>query len=498
MKKFICTAGTSIAQGVPDSCKREAGEPLRGAIRARLAKLAEQYQGAEFLKRASAESNSISRLTGSPDDAVVLLHSETPDGKICAEEVERLVAQHLRIATECKQVDGIQATDDLRFRRVGVQNLFAELGRHCGNSQYASDGGVVINVTGGYKSTVPYAALYGLLHQIPVVYIFEQSEALFTLPYAPVHFDYDRLAPAADAIATLYQRTSMSREEFFNSIAGLAYHDRRRYEPLLEEAGAEVTLSAFGLLFHESLQRDAGKVLLSPAGAKTYQSASGDAREQFDFMLDRVRNPMIRRAKWHPFHGTDLHVYKPGNTAHRMAYYLRGDDVYVCELYGAHDERYEKMLAGKRIADYAQDGFTPWLRPVDSPAESLTDEDWATKQEQKLSAVRQTCAALEQLLADAEESRKQSLAHDAERSARMLSWEQEASQSKLEANELRRRLEEIETRYAERNLNLASVSERADRLQCDADTLRQESASLRARLAQPWYARLLAKIRKPR
>lgn len=162
-------------------------------------------------------------------------------------------------------------------------------------------------------------------------------------------------------------------------------------------------LSAFGLLLHEALKRDRGNVFLSPSAAKAFKDATGDAREQLAFMLDRVGDPLMRRAKRHAFHGTDLDVYKPGNTAQRMAYFMRGDDVHVCELYPTHDEGYEKMLATKRAADYDSSRFVPWSRPAELPPSPSTDEEWATEQARKFSRLQDRCAMFERRAAAAEE-----------------------------------------------------------------------------------------------
>jgi CRISPR/Cas system-associated protein Csm6 len=48
---------------------------------------------------------------------------------------------------------------------------------------------IILNATGCFKSVVPYLTLRGLLYRLNVVYIFEQSNALLTLPPAPIHFD---------------------------------------------------------------------------------------------------------------------------------------------------------------------------------------------------------------------------------------------------------------------------------------------------------------------
>src|SRR6185436_19615245 len=97
--------------------------------------------------------------------------------------------------------------------------------------------------------------------------------------------------------------------------------------------------------------------------------SNGLAREQFKQMLNRCRDPLWRREKYHKFAGTDLDVYKPGNTAQRLAGWVNARGVYVAELYPNHD-LYERDLPGHRRADYDVNDFVAW-----KPAEPLTENE---------------------------------------------------------------------------------------------------------------------------
>ncbi len=52
----------------------------------------------------------------------------------------------------------------------------------------------------------------------------------------------------------------------------------------------------------------------------------------------------------HSFSGTDLDVYKMGNTSERVAAVMKGQDIYICELL-QHDE-YIKRLPQCKICNY--------------------------------------------------------------------------------------------------------------------------------------------------
>ncbi len=371
MRKLFCTTGTSIAGGLAFDGNPNA---YRDAIRKRLASLESQYPDpSDFLRRASAETNSLVALEAAEGDSVFLLCTETEDGTICAEEAGALLDAQRHLNCQVQKIEGLQVADASRFRRVGAQNLFATLDRLCGESAVGADADVVLNVTGGFKSVVPYVTLFGLLHRLPVVYLFERSKSLLRLPPVPVNFDYERLGQAMDALALLEREGAIPREKFFQAIPGLDFHGRDWYECLLEEDGGLVTISGFGSLLLKSRAREQAQVFLGPSARTQYESSSGLSRKQFTFMLDRAGDPLWRKAKVHNFVGTNLTVFKPGNTSERMACIVRGARVYVCELL-QHDQ-YERILPSKRAERYSLGEFVPWVRPTDTEPSAATEEE---------------------------------------------------------------------------------------------------------------------------
>ena len=310
--------------------------------------------------RASAETNSLARLDlAAQKNDICLLHSETKEGRICAEETVCLIKKFLAPQKlELRQIEGLQVEDASRFRQVGIQRLFAtldELHQRYGNS--------LLNVTGGFKSVVPYMTIYGQLHRIPVVYIFERSEQLITLPPVPVNYDWDRLAQAGDALRWLEQEGVGSDEEFFRKIPGVSFEKREWFRSLLEQEGGEVTLSAFGMLLANALRQQEASVYLSPKAWKDDQRSSGKVRVQFKQMLSRAGNPIWRKQKFHK-HSSELIIFKPGDTGERMGAFLRGDRVYICRLWATHDQ-YDSEARMERIDDYPISKFTPYLESVE-------------------------------------------------------------------------------------------------------------------------------------
>ena len=155
MKTIICTTGTSIAGG-----SRFTGdaEGYRRGIRVRIEQVSKDKPD-DFLKIISAETNSLSQVSDIATAQIVLLHTETEDGRICAETLAETINEHLTENVKRVQIAGLQVKDEKAFRRDGIQNLFQALNRTLEN---IPDKDVVLNVTGGFKSVVPYITLFGL------------------------------------------------------------------------------------------------------------------------------------------------------------------------------------------------------------------------------------------------------------------------------------------------------------------------------------------------
>jgi hypothetical protein len=196
-------------------------------------------------------------------------------------------------------------------------------------------------------------------------YIFERSNALITLPPAPLDYDYELIARARPALEKLEAESGMPEGAFYALIPGLDHAERWRYAPFLEHDGDEVMPSALGFMALGALNATPEPVYLSRSATKALNDATGVTREQFIHMLGRIGERAWRQAKRHSFTGTDLGVFKPGNTAERCAAILRDDAVYVCELYGDH-QTYEVDLPKRQRKDYDLTTFTAWTTPAET------------------------------------------------------------------------------------------------------------------------------------
>jgi putative CRISPR-associated protein (TIGR02619 family) len=344
----------------------EASEAYSARIEARLRKMRAEQPA---LTRASAEINALVRAGAQPQDDIAFLISETEDARVCGRHLAALAESDLDCRTKVVEIKGLQVRDGRTFRQVGVSALFAAMDAL---TRDRSRDEVQLNVTGGFKGTVPYVVLYGMFRGFPVSYVYEFSDTLITLPTLPLEFDWERLMPAQEAILTLLDEGAVHEGRWRELLPPDYSANQDRYDALFEFDGGLVTLSAIGFLMKARLEtlENRAEVLLSPRARSALQTAGPEIRVHFDSMLSRVRSPWHRSGYRHAesLHKTDLKVWKVyTKSGPRMLYWTEGGRVYIGELFARHDD-YESYGNGNplRRADYKTTAFTQ-ADPVTEP-----------------------------------------------------------------------------------------------------------------------------------
>lgn len=478
---IVCTTGTSLIGnlGLRDVDDSQLDMATGNALRERLADTDDPTAvGAELC----AEAKSLRALQADEEDLVYLLHTDTMRGEISSKHVERVLERCLNLASESIRIEGLQVEDAATFRKWGVQNLYKALEKLERKNPECE---LVLNVTGGFKSVVPYMTLYGMLNALQVVYIFQRSDELLKLPPAPVTVDFEKASHMLPLIERIRQEGGIPLSDFEAGISHIPYHERGWFRTLVEVDGDFLTLSAFGQMVAAAAdESSATSVRLSKNARDSYESSSGNVRKMFDGMLSRIRNPMWRKsamdAGW--ARHTDLKVAKPGNVAERAAYYLKGTDVYVCELYPDHD-KYEKHLPNRKISDYSSEQFVVWSPPADVPelpAEEPPDKGGAGEKrilEARVSELSGERKRLREQIADLEtklsEERSRAAALE-ELKIRSISLETKLKNTERLAEDLERKKTELETRLSEASEQLQESLDRQRGLSDDIGRLKSE------------------------
>lgn len=390
-RNIICTSGTSIIGKSIRSLdpQIDISESIRNRIQ-------EKSDSPEFLRKLSAETNSLQALDVKSRDIVSLLVTDTGIGKDCAEELKKVIKEYFKCSVEIKIIKGLQVEDAKMFKSKGISNLFEGIGMI--RQRYTME--TILNITGGFKSVVPYMALYGLFYGIEVVYLFEFSEHLIKLPPAPLGVDFEKAGKLRTFLIKLRNEGLLVKKEFDEAVDSIPYHEKPWYQSLVCEEEGYVYMSAFGHIIVDAAQENDLQVYLSPSAIKTLEKSSGNCEKCLHSILLKIGNPLWRESHIDPgWTITDLTVSKPGNVEERGAYFIKNNRVNICELYTNHNA-YERHLKTRNISDYSNTDFTQYMPTAEGKELEIDfDEDYVQlmKKNKELS---EECTDLKKIIDD--------------------------------------------------------------------------------------------------
>jgi putative CRISPR-associated protein (TIGR02619 family) len=139
---------------------------------------------------ASAEIKSLIKIKERLNDdiRIYLIHSDTALSKLASDILVDSFKYYNDLKNskvEVKGVNGLQIWDSKEFVK-GMAELIKLIYHISGG--YWDD--VVINITGGFKATVPYLTILGQINKCDIYYIFEEAEGLIKIPYIPIDINW--------------------------------------------------------------------------------------------------------------------------------------------------------------------------------------------------------------------------------------------------------------------------------------------------------------------
>lgn len=241
MRFILCTIGTSLLTN------REDDRPWEGWKRDKL--LPDAAVIHEWLSNAdpvfaTAETHTLGKLDLSEHDRLALLHSDTPEGRLCADALRGFYAGKVR-EVSLHQLDslgygaevfngGLRALVNKTIQLVVEARSLSLTPLFC--------------ATGGFKAEIAFMNLMGALLGIEVYYIHDQHLSLVRLPSLPIEWDTDIVGSNANFFQWIDEepRKSAEVESWLNARSDL--------RPLVEDG-------------------EDGNTYLSPAGDLLYKVA---------------------------------------------------------------------------------------------------------------------------------------------------------------------------------------------------------------------------------
>lgn len=288
---------------------------------------------------ASAETDSAARIAQRIGESVEvrLLASDTVLSRLAA----TLIAEHaevqgvdgFRFRPEHDVIGGLQVRDASAFESTGMRGLVDRLDTLIIDHHSAAHS--AINITGGYKATLPYLSLMGQVYGVPMYYKFEDTDELLEIPKTPLDVDWtfiDRHETAFQALADTLTDVEGFHEE---------YPEIQRKAPgMIHEEGGELAgLSPIGSILWTRYRRKRAVYYAPQDVAETIQNQRHIQRilsRKFDALRQGAQSKKVKEESQHPT------VFKDGNNPYRIYFFRDDGDVYIYQTFEDHDahERY--------------------------------------------------------------------------------------------------------------------------------------------------------------
>lgn len=398
MKRILTTVGTSLIKHLQkegmidqdrveclekDRNKREKYKKHIDAIKevARDYLIKKDLSNNDDLKKMSAELKSIQKIISYDkltDFIVDFIYTDTLGGEVVTEILEDYLTENKNFNGKINKqlIEGLKIDNRTIFERQGIPNLIEYIIKQIEYDEVTGNfysGNLILNITGGFKAVVPYLTLMGNIYEIPVYYIFEDTDELIILPPVPVNYDEEFFDKYKKEINQIDREGLITEDKLNELFEGISWEERERVKTrLLQQDSEEVDcyyLNPIAHIFWKKFSKNyLFNIYLSDEAKKFYN----DKRKRAVEILKKVSNYQLRNSEkhMHNIKGTDLCCYKHSGDCHFRVMYKVDDNqdknaiVKVAEIFDmAHSEGdYDAFVkTPKSSSDY---NFEPVIIPL--------------------------------------------------------------------------------------------------------------------------------------
>lgn len=210
---------------------------------------------------ASAETKSLFAIQEEIKDniEVYLLVTDTVLSHLAAEIIKEFFETKENVAIKnIEIIEKLQVSNRETFEKEGLVNLVNIIHNIIQEKHYEN---IILNITGGYKAIIPYMTIMGQINNIPIYYIFEDTNELIEIPQTPIDFDFSVIDENYIAFKSLrrknenlplcndfkmdLEKNEEKREEEFN---------RLKKGNLIKETEEKVALTLLGKLLMQKYE----------------------------------------------------------------------------------------------------------------------------------------------------------------------------------------------------------------------------------------------------
>jgi len=283
---------------------------------------------------ASAEIKSLVKLREElkEDFEVYLLYSDTALSRLAAEILKTAIYDKPQEDSErvkIEKIEGLQIWDRREFNKgmVNLINTIYNIAQEYWNN-------IIINITGGYKATIPYLAILAQVNRCPIYYIFEDTDALIKIPYIPIDINWE-------LFEKYWQYFDKMAHPNFLSKAELPHNALNECYDLLEETKLNnityVSLNPIGEILWKKYK---GKFFIFYAPEEVYNEIQQQNNIR-RILTEKFWKKDVRQNKTKNKNGH--YVYDDGDNPYRIFYFEENNEIYIYKTFKNHDE-YERYL----------------------------------------------------------------------------------------------------------------------------------------------------------
>jgi hypothetical protein len=165
---------------------------------------------------------------------------------LCGEFLKEYLIRRFNSQSEIIRVKGLQVDCCSTFQSEGIKGLGKVIRDELNNLKGQE---VILNLTGGFKATIPYLSLFGMLYNLPIYYIFEEKDELIEIPPVPVKYNVETIKTLIEYFIKIEVNTSIKA----TILEPVLSNENKIF---FQKEGNEYTTSFFGDMFWNKYKED--------------------------------------------------------------------------------------------------------------------------------------------------------------------------------------------------------------------------------------------------
>ncbi len=276
---------------------------------------------------ASAEIKSLFKLKQVIDDDfyIYLFSSDTIVSKLASKVIKEVLNELQLGKIHTEMIKGLQIWDKEEFKK-GMSDLISKI-------YEVADGywnNVIINITGGFKATIPFLTILAQLNNCPLYYIFEDTDSLIEIPKIPFSKEiidwkeidkyFEWFVKLDEGIDNESEYHKLKNEEFYSKYSFLIWE---------EEHFAE--LNPIGKIIFEKYKEKCFVYYITEDAKKMIENSL-----ELQNVFRKFTNKQIRKNKTEDKNGH--FVFDDGNNPFRIYYREKNGIIYIYKAFFDHNE----------------------------------------------------------------------------------------------------------------------------------------------------------------